>query len=257
LFARFENFTTFLDLERIMTRGSVSILFLALNVSACGAVDVPQAPLEFTPSESASLDRIFVDIKRAGRESFDKNEWSIMAKLYPGNSLTCWNASAEDHRFGFLSMKPIPENAQYTVASLENYMFGGVDTSKMGGTHFMSIRYTETFLEGCDVPVKKRWPERHFYLKREGGKFQLVHPCPLQEQIDQKSIARVWPVTSAGRAADTVARMSASELDGLRQQVKRDAFPLNAINSIQDRYKLTEDEAAMALERICKSKPAS
>lgn len=239
-----------------MTRWSVSMLFLALNVSTCGAAGVPQAPLELTPSESVSLDRIFVDIKRASRESFDKGDWSIMAKLYPENSLACWNASQEDHRFGFLSMKPVPENAEYAVASLENYMFGGVDTSKMGGTHFMSIRYTETFLEGCDVPVKKRWPEHHFYLKREGGKFRLVHPCPVQEQIDQKSIAKVWPVTSAGRAADIVARMSASELDGLRQQVKRDAFPLNAMNSLQDRYKLTEEEAAMALERICKSRPA-
>lgn len=239
-----------------MTRRSVGILCLALNISACGGVGAAQAPLDLTPSESAALDRIFVDIKRASRESFDKSDWSIMAKLYPENSLACWNASGEDHRFGFLSMMPIPENAAYTVAGLENYMFGGVDTSKMGGTHFMSIRYAETFLEGCDVPVKKRWPERHLYLKREGGKFQLVHPCPVQEQIDQKSIARVWPVTSAGRAADIVDRMSASELEGLRQQVKRDAFPLNAMISIQDRYKLTEDEAALALERICKSSSA-
>ena len=62
-------------------------------------------------------------------------------------------------------MKPIPENAEYTVASLENYMFGAVDASKMAGT-------------------------------------------------------------------------------------------LNAMNSLQDRYKLTEAEAAMALEPIRKSRPA-
>lgn len=119
-----------------MTRGSVGILCLALNVSACGGGDAPQTPLELTPSESAALDRIFVEIKRASRESFDKNDWSIMAKLYPENSLACWNASGEDHRFGFLSMKPIPENAAYTVAGLENYIFGGVDTSKNGWHSF-------------------------------------------------------------------------------------------------------------------------
>jgi hypothetical protein len=238
-----------------MTRWSGNVLFLILSVAASGAV-ATEDPLALTSAEKASLDKIFVDIKRASRESFDKNDWSIMAKLYPEGSLTCWSASGENHLFGFLSMKPIPENAQYTVASLENYMFGGVDTSKMGGTHVMSIRYTETFLEGCDVPTKKRWPEHHFYLKRGGGKFQLVHPCPLPEQIDQKAIVRVWPVTSAGRAAEVVAHMKASEVEGLRQQVKRDAFPLNAMNAIQDRYKLTAEEAAIALDRICKSTPA-
>ncbi len=240
-----------------MTRWSVGILFLSLNVSGCGAAQAPQTPLDLTPSESASLERIFADIKRASRESFDKDDWSIMAKLYPENALACWNASGEDHRFGFLSMKAIPESAEYTVGTLGNYIFGGVDTSRMGGTHFMSIRYVETFLEGCDFPVQKRWPEHHFYLKRDGGKFQLVHSCPVQEQIEQKSITRVWPVTSAGRAAEVVANMSANELNGFRQQVKRDAFPLNAMNLIQDRYELTQDEAAIALERICKSKPTS
>jgi hypothetical protein len=240
-----------------MNRWPVSILFLALSVLACGEVGAPQAQLALTPSERASLERIFTDVKRSLRESFDTNDWSIMAKLYPEKSLSCWNASGEDHRFGFLSMKPIPETATYTVASLDNYGFGGVDTSKMGGTHFMSIKYEETFLEGCDLPVKKRWPERHFYLKRAGERFQLVHPCPIREQIDQKSIARVWPVTSAGHAADIVAQMSAAEIDGLRQQVRKDAFPLNAMYSLQVRYKLSEDEAAVALERVCKSKPAS
>jgi hypothetical protein len=149
--------------------------------------------------------------------------------------LACWDSSGEDHQFGFLSMKPIPESATFTVESLENYVFGSVDVAKMGGTHFMSVRCTKVFLECCDVPSKQRWPEHHFYLRREHGVFRLVHYCPMQDQVDGKPIARLWPMTSGRRAMDAVARMSAVELDAFRQQPKRDAFPLRALYAIQER----------------------
>jgi hypothetical protein len=229
------------------------ILLILLTISGCGAgaPDEPRLPADLTPSERTSLDRIFTDLKRATRDSFEKNDWSIMAKLFPATMLACWDASGEDHRFGFLSMKPIPDSAEYTVGSLEKYYFGGWETSGMGGTHYMSVRYEETFLEGCNVPVTKRWPEKHFYLRREGGQFQLVHPCPNAELIEKKMIVRTSPVTGVGRAAEVVAGMSAAEKEGLRKLIEQDAFPLNAMNSLQGRYRLTEDESSMALELIC------
>lgn len=236
-----------------MRTSCIVLVFLSISGCGSGAPEVLRLPPDLTPSERASLEVIFADLKRATRESFAKNDWSIMAKLYPASMLACWDASGEDHQFGFLSMKPIPDSAEYTVGSLEKYYFGGWDTSRMGGTHFMSVRYEETFLEGCNVPVTKQWPEKHFYLRRDGGQFQLVYPCPDKELIEKKMIARTSPVTGAGHAAVIVAGMSTAEMDSLRKLIERDAFPLNAMNLLQRRYHLTEDESTMALELICKA----
>ena len=49
----------------------------------------------------------------------------------------------------------------FQIRSLQyGYIHGGVDTSHMGGTHFMAIRYEASFASGCDLPTPKRWPER-------------------------------------------------------------------------------------------------
>lgn len=222
--------------------------------SAChGSGDSRSAEPEIalTPAERASLDRIFNEVKHASRHGFDAGDWSVMAKLYPEGSLACWDASGEDHRFSFLSMEPIAEQAEYRVGSLENYVFGGVDTSRMGGTHFMSIRYETSFAKGCDLPAPKRWPERHIYLKKIGERFVPVPPCPLQEQIEQRAIVSVWPMVSGAQARQVAELMSEEERRSLREQVRQDAFPLKAIHSIQDRHGLSYDQASLVLDRVC------
>jgi hypothetical protein len=123
----------------LMRFGIVGTVCTVLAVLVgCHERQAPSVTTAFTAAERAAFDRIFGDLKRASRESFDTGDWSIMAKLYPPDTFECWNASGEGHRFSFLSLEGIPESAQYTVGSLDNYMFGGQDTSRMGGTHFMS-----------------------------------------------------------------------------------------------------------------------
>jgi hypothetical protein len=229
--------------------GSAFALASACHSSGDSRSAEPEIAL--TPTERASLDRIFNEVKHASRQGFDGGDWSVMAKLYPEGSLACWDASGEDHRFGFLSMEPIAENAGYSVGSLEKYIFGGVDTSRMGGTHFMSIRYEASFAKGCDLPAPKRWPERHIYLKKIGESFVPVLPCPLQEQIEQKAIVRVWPMVSGAQARQVAELMSEEERRSLREQVRRDAFSLNAILSIQDRHSLSYEQASLVMDRVC------
>ncbi|WP_161813168.1 hypothetical protein [Steroidobacter agaridevorans] len=233
-------------LTATLVMGSMLVL-----VCACGKSEAtkPEAPL--TPAERSSLERIVNDIKQASRRGFETGDWSVMAKLYPEGSLACWDASGEEHRFGFLSMEPIPDHAQYQVGSLDDYIHGGVDTSHMGGTHFMAIRYEASFASGCDLPAPKRWPERHIYLRKVGEKFIPVHPCPVQEQIEQKSIVRTWPMVSGAQAARVVEAMSEQERQGLREKVRQDRFPLNAILSIQDRHGLSYEQASLVLDRVC------
>lgn len=101
--------------------------------------------------------------------------------------------------------------------------------------------------------MAKRWPEYHFYLMKQGESFQLVHPCPLKEQIQHKEIRRVWPLVSGAQAAQIASTMSSEERDSIREQVRKDAFPLNTINSIQDRYQLSYDQASLVLDRVCES----
>lgn len=235
-----------------MARPASALIMTAVLAftSACGNSEAKKSAADFTPAERASLEQIFNDVKHASRRGFDTGDWSVMAKLYPEGSLACWDASGEQHRFSFLSMEPIAENARYKVGSLDNY-FGAGDTSRMGGTHYMAIRYEISFASGCKLPTPKRWPERHIYLRKVGERFIPVHPCPPQEQIDQKAIVRVWPMVSGVQAAQVVEAMSPQEREAIRETVRKDGFPLNAIISIQDRYGLSDTQAALVLDRVC------
>jgi hypothetical protein len=241
--------------ENMIKFGTATVLLLFLvGALGCGDSDGASRDSEaphFTPAERASLNELFKDIKEASRRSFESGDWSIMAKLYAPGVLSCWDASGEDHRFSFLSTAAIPESARYAVGSLDDYVFGGVDTSNMGGTHFMSIRYETSYLSACEIPAAKRWPEHHLYLKKQGESFRLVHPCPLKEQIQQNAIRRVWPPVSGAQAAEIASAMTSEERRRIREQVRKDAFPLNAIHSIQDRYQLSYDQASLVLDRVC------
>jgi hypothetical protein len=233
------------------------VVAICIAYASRGEAERPsqQLQLQFTKREQASLDKLFGQIKLASRRGYETGDWSVLAKLYPQGALTCWNASGEAHHFSFLSIEGIPETARYTIGSLEDYAFGGVDTSTMNGTHFMSIRYETRFASGCDLPTPKKWPEQHFYLRKTGEEFVLVHPCPVKEQVEQKRIVEVWPMVSGADAARIVAAMTDEERQSIRAQVRKDAFPLNAIYSIQDRHKLSYEQASLVLDRVCAANP--
>jgi hypothetical protein len=243
----------------MMRHGFSVMVMVAICIAYAGrgeagpARDQPQ----FTKREEASLDKLFRQIKLASRQGYETGDWSVLAKLYPQGALTCWNASGEAHHFSFLSMEAIPETAQYTVGSLDDYVFGGVDTSAMNGTHFMSIRYETSFASGCALPTPKKWPEQHFYLRKTGDEFVLVHPCPVKEQVEKKRIVEVWPMVSGAEAGRIVAAMTEEERQSIRAQVRKDAFPLNAIYSIQNQHKLSYEQASLVLDRVCRQPAAS
>ncbi|HKE93206.1 MAG TPA: hypothetical protein VKB34_02785 [Povalibacter sp.] len=237
-----------------MRSGFTLVIALATCIAACGnASEAGSARQQshFTPAEQASLNNLFGQLKAASRRGFDTGDWSVMAALYSPGALACWDASGETHHFSFLSMEPIPDTAQYTVDSLDRYVFGGVDTSAMNGTHFMSVRYETWFARGCELPTPKKWPEKHFYLRKAGDQFLLVHPCPSTQDVEQKRVVEVWPMVSGAEAARIVSAMSAEEQRSIREQVRRDAFPLNAIYSIQARHHLGYEQASLVLDRVC------
>ena len=75
-----------------------------LTLAACERAPDPRFA-ELTTAESASLKAIFEDIRTASRESFEREDWSALARLYPAGTLACWNTAGEQHRYGFLSIR--------------------------------------------------------------------------------------------------------------------------------------------------------
>jgi len=226
-----------------MRSGPWAVLAVILGCSGGGAA----AP-QFNEIERAALDRLFADIKRASRESFETGDWSIMARIYPAAMFSCWDTPDAEPRYAFLSIEGIPETAQYEVQSLDDYMFGDMDTAQMGGTHFMSIRYRKSYPSVCEAPTAQRFPEHHYYLKKQGQTFELVHPCPSK----QNAVAS-WPLISAVTAQRITSAMGAAERDQLRELVRRDQFALNAITTIEGRYQISYNEASLVLDRICQA----
>ena len=231
-----------------MSNRNVCLLLLALLANGCGASPAP--PIDFAPAEQTSLDRIISDIKRATREAYEQDDWSIMARLYPENTFACWRESQENSRFGFFSMSPIPDYATHEIGLIEDYELMGMQTAPYDATHYILIRYEQGAFEGCKIPARKLWPEEHFYLRLAGGNFTLVTLCPPMDDNSDSS-ARSYPVTSGKRAIEVADAMDAAERNELRELVSKDRFPLNAMNSLQRRYQLTEDESVIALDRIC------
>lgn len=221
---------------------------MALLAVGCGASSEPS--IDLTPPARASLDRIIAEIKGATRESYEQDDWSIMARLYPENTFACWRESQENPRFGFLSMLPIPDYATHEIGSIEEYELGGLQTAPYDATHYLLLRYEKSAFEGCKIPARKLWPEEHFYLRLAGGNFELVTLCPRTDD-DSVSTPRSYPVTSGKRAIEVADAMVEAEQNELRELVSKDRFPLNAMNALQRRYQLTEDESVIVLDRIC------
>ncbi len=203
--------------------------------------------------QAAALDLIIDDIKKASREAFDSGDWSRLAEVYPEGTFQCWNASGEAHRYSFLSMDGIPDKAWYDVNPLPlNYDFGGVDASKMGGTHILTIAYEQALPSSCGLGMFRRWAQRDFYLRLEGEWFQLVHPCPTRAMVEQKQIARSWPMIDRQHAARFADRIGAQERARVRKLIKRDQYPLAALTVLKSQHSVDEQLGILILDEICK-----
>lgn len=241
------------QLPRRGTQSSRRVPCVVALICALAAGQASPQSLNLSPTQAAALDFIIEDIKKASREGFATGDWSLMAEVYPEGTFACWNASAEDHRYSFLSMEGIPEKAWYDVNPLpKNYVFGDVDASKMNATHILTIAYEQALPSNCGLGMFRRWAQRDFYMRLEGEWFQLVHPCPTREQIENKQIARTWPLIDKNHAAKVAERLGAAERTTLRKLIKRDEFPLAALAALRARHNVDEDLGILILDEVCK-----
>jgi len=232
----------------------VVIVLAVLATGACSRASNPSQSAELTAAESASLEAIFEGIKRASRESFGREDWSSFARLYPAGTFACWNANGEDHRYGFLSVQPVPDSAGYEVWPIGEYAYGDVDATNMHATHFMKITYEYSYPSRCEAPVAHRWPELHYFLRRENGAFTLTHYCPSQKGLQRAgSIVEYWPMLTLSRAREVAEGMSHEDQQQYREMVRMDRQSLRAVSEISRRYSIWESEAELVLEQICSS----
>jgi hypothetical protein len=220
----------------------------------------PPRAVELSAADRQQLDELTDRIALASRESYDSGDWSKFAALYPAGMLACWNASGEDHRFGFLSRRGIPDSARYQIIDRRDYHDGGsqvLDTDAFDATHVIMIRYETATFEGCELPVQKTWPEEHLYVRRSSSGFELVHPCPARDAIERRNIVQTWPVASRAQAVRLAEAMSEHERNELRALVKQDAFALRASARITERYGASDAQATEVLNAVCNAARAS
>ncbi len=242
--------------EAELTSSIRLIMLLSLLVFAACSRTADPSRLPPTPAETASLDAIFTGIKQASRESFARDDWSTFAALFPAGTLACWNTTGEDHRYGFLSIRPVPDSASYTVVPIRGYEYGSVDTTAMHASHFMKITYESSYPSVCEPPAARRWPELHYYLRREAGVFRLTHYCPLRDRVAQAgSVASYWPMLTLSQARDIVGQMSTDEEESYRGMVRAGGSPARAEGEIARRYGIWENEADLVLEQLCTASP--
>jgi hypothetical protein len=220
----------------------------------------PPRAVEFSAGDRQALDELTDRIALASRESYDSGDWSRFAALYPAGMLACWDASGEDHRFGFLSRRGIPDTARYRIIDRRDYLDSGsqvLDTNALDATHVIMIRYETATFEGCELPVQKTWPEEHLYVRRSSSGFELVHPCPVRDAIERRNIVQTWPVASRMQAVTLAEAMSEHERSELRAFVKQDAFALRASARIVERYGVSDAQATEVLNVVCNKARAS
>jgi hypothetical protein len=102
-------------------RLSCLAVFLVCVTTGSTAQDTPRRnlpPPVFSAAQKESLDTLVGRIKRATRESFAKDDWSILAKLYPPGTFDCWTEKYTDGPYSFLSGAGIPDDARYEVGPI-------------------------------------------------------------------------------------------------------------------------------------------
>ena len=245
-----------------MSVRKVALLSALLITAGLGGsrAQMPQnlPPPVFNPAQKASLDALAANIKRATRESYARDDWSIFAKLYPPGTFDCWTVEFTDGPYSFLSRPGIPDEARYDVQRIENFMMGGnVDESKMAATHFMEIRYDRTYLAKCGNTRARIYPQVYYFLRQRGDDFVLTHYCPGNPANLPPGSSKKWPMMSTRRAREVVDGMKPSERLDLRRRLLAEPIPLRTVLDIQSRYGLSDDESYFAIERICELGSAS
>jgi len=236
-----------------LTAAVSALTMSALALAACQREPDPRFA-ELTPAESASIKALFEGIKTASRDSFEHEDWSTLAALYPAGALACWNATGEDHLYGFLSIRPVPESAGYEVWPLGEYDYGDFDTTNMHATHLMKITYEYTYPSRCEPPTARRWREAHYFLRRGDGVFRLTHYCPSRDGLQRLgSVAKYWPMLTASQAHKVADAMSKDEKEGYREIVRTDHTAGRALSEIGRRYSIGRDEADLVLELLCRT----
>ena len=98
-------------------RISSLLLTLLLVIAASTGAQTRRAPPPpvFTAKQTAQIERLVANIKRASRDSLAKDDWSLLASLYPSGTFSCWVARNSEKAYSFLSMPGIPDNARHAL----------------------------------------------------------------------------------------------------------------------------------------------
>lgn len=207
---------------------------------------------ELTAAQRASVDKLVGSIKRLSRSAYANEMWQAFAALYNPDTLVCDPPWETNGAYSYLSMPGIPDSAGYRVGPISEFHMAGVDTSKMGATHYIEISYQWQWLEKCGKPNARVFPRVHFYLRPAADGFELAHYCRGSLNPPPPGMPkRAPPMVSAKWAATFVGGLSAAERQQLRRSIVDVSFPLNALFAMQDRYGISEPQAEVAIEKLC------
>ena len=227
-----------------------SRLFAAVLLALCPASFAGAAGP--TSAQQASIDKLVLGIKRLSRSAYANEMWQAFAALYNPQTLACDPPWETNGPYSYLSIPPIPDSATYRVGPISEFQMPGVDTSKMGATHYVEISYQWAWLEKCGRPNAKVFPHLHFYLRPTDDGFELAHYCRgARNPPPPGTPKRLPPMLSEKWAAAFVAGLSPGERQHLRRTIVDVTFPLNALYAMQDRYRISEQQAEVAIEKLC------
>jgi hypothetical protein len=228
-------------------------LTAVLAVAMADGLPKQLPPPVFSANQKQALDTLVSRIKRATRDSFAKDDWSILARLYPPGTFDCWTPAFTDGPYSFLSGEGIPDNASYEAGRIENFMFAPADDdSKMHATHFIEVNYHKSYLAKCGRPERQIFPRRYFFVQQRGDAFELRHACPGNPaHYLPPGASPKRPMITGKRAREVVDGMTPAERADLKRQLLAEPIPLNTILALQGRHGFSDDETYFAIERIC------
>lgn len=226
-------------------------LFLIASVAVILSANTTYAA-GLTPKQEQSVAELVTGIKRLSRIAFDRESWEAFAVLYNESALDCTPAWKTSGPYSYLSIPPIPESARYHVGPIAQFHLGNGDFSRMGATHYLEISYDRAWLAACGKPADRIFPRHHFFLRPHGEGFELTHGCPgLDESLPRDFPAAPPPMVSALWAVNFVDQLRAGERQKLRQTIIDAKVKLHGMFAMQDHYRISEDQAVVAIERLC------
>ena len=223
--------------------GAVAVSCLLVFVVS-GAAE-PSRSAALTAKQIAQVDTLVANIKRASRESFAKEDWSILAALFPPDTFACWSKKDTAQNYAFLSIAGIPDAARYDIEPIGSFYFGGSDTSRMGATHFIEISYSFPYMAKCGDQSHRAFPRSHFFLRPRGEGFELTYYCPAPQRDPGGT-----PL-SATRARKIADGMTPAERMAIRNRLQSEAIPVGAVLGLQTQYGVSDHESYVLIDRIC------